>query len=268
MAQNKPKQNKEKKKTVYKIFWQLFALGWVIVIAFFAMLSWGWLGFMPSFEELENPKSNLATEVYSADGEILGFIGVENRSNVYFSDLSPNLVNALIATEDVRFFEHSGIDFRSLFRVLGKTIIGRDRSSGGGSTITQQLAKNLFPRERKSKLGLVHSKFKEWVVAVKLEHNYSKTEILSMYLNTVDFGSNSFGIKTAAKTFFGKTPANLTVEEAATLVGLLKAPTSYSPVLNHENSMRRRNVVMSQMVKAGFLTQEEFDEKKKQLLGL
>ena len=262
MAQNKPKQNKEKKRTVYKILWQLFALAWVVVIAFFAMLSWGWLGFMPSFEELENPKSNLATEVYSADGEILGFIGVENRSNVYFADLSPNLVNALIATEDVRFYEHSGIDFRSLFRVLGKTIISGDRSSGGGSTITQQLAKNLFPRERKSKLGLIHSKFKEWVVAVKLEHNYSKTEIISMYLNTVDFGSNSFGIKTASKTFFGKTPATLSVEEAATLVGLLKAPTSYSPVLNPENSMRRRNVVMSQMVKAGFLTQEEYDEKK------
>ena len=262
MAQNKPKQNKEKKRTVYKILWQLFALAWVVVIAFFAMLSWGWLGFMPSFEELENPKSNLATEVYSADGEILGFIGVENRSNVYFADLSPNLVNALIATEDVRFYEHSGIDFRSLFRVLGKTIISGDRSSGGGSTITQQLAKNLFPRERKSKLGLIHSKFKEWVVAVKLEHNYSKTEIISMYLNTVDFGSNSFGIKTASKTFFGKTPATLSVEEAATLVGLLKAPTSYSPVLNPENSMRRRNVVMNQMVKAGFLTQEEYDERK------
>ena len=226
------------------------------------MLSYGWFGFMPSFEELENPKSNLATEVYSSDGEILGFIGIENRSNVYFSDLSPNLVNALIATEDVRFYEHSGIDFRSLFRVLGKTIIGGDRSSGGGSTITQQLAKNLFPRERKSKLGLYLSKFKEWVVAVKLEHNYSKTEILAMYLNTVDFGSNSFGIKTAAKTFFDKTPSNLSIEEAATLVGLLKAPTTYSPILNPENSKHRRNVVMSQMVKAGFLTQEEYDKKK------
>ena len=156
----------------------------------------------------------------------------------------------MIATEDVRFFEHSGIDFRSLFRVLGKTIIGGDRSSGGGSTITQQLAKNLFPRERKSKFGLVYSKFKEWIVAVKLEHNYSKTEILAMYLNTVDFGSNAFGIKTAAKTFFDKTPSNLSIEEAATLVGLLKAPTTYSPVLNPDNSKHRRNVVMTQMIKA------------------
>lgn len=262
MAQNKPKQKKEKKKSLYKVLWKIFALTWIAVILFFVMLSYGWFGFMPSFEELENPKSNLATEVYSSDGEILGFIGIENRSNVYFSDLSPNLVNALIATEDVRFYEHSGIDFRSLFRVLGKTIIGGDRSSGGGSTITQQLAKNLFPRERKSKLGLYLSKFKEWVVSVKLEHNYSKTEILAMYLNTVDFGSNSFGIKTAAKTFFDKTPSNLSIEEAATLVGLLKAPTTYSPILNPENSKHRRNVVMSQMVKAGFLTQEEYDKKK------
>ncbi len=262
MAQNKPKQKKEKKKSLYKVLWKIFAITWIAVILFFVMLSYGWFGFMPSFEELENPKSNLATEVYSSDGEILGFIGIENRSNVYFSDLSPNLVNALIATEDVRFYEHSGIDFRSLFRVLGKTIIGGDRSSGGGSTITQQLAKNLFPRERKSKLGLYLSKFKEWVVAVKLEHNYSKTEILAMYLNTVDFGSNSFGIKTAAKTFFDKTPSNLSIEEAATLVGLLKAPTTYSPILNPENSKHRRNVVMSQMVKAGFLTQEEYDKKK------
>lgn len=262
MAQNKPKQKKEKKKSLYKVLWKIFAFAWIAVILFFVMLSYGWFGFMPSFEELENPKSNLATEVYSSDGEILGFIGIENRSNVYFSDLSPNLVNALIATEDVRFYEHSGIDFRSLFRVLGKTIIGGDRSSGGGSTITQQLAKNLFPRERKSKLGLYLSKFKEWVVAVKLEHNYSKTEILAMYLNTVDFGSNSFGIKTAAKTFFDKTPSNLSIEEAATLVGLLKAPTTYSPILNPENSKHRRNVVMSQMVKAGFLTQEEYDKKK------
>ena len=122
MAQNKPKQKKEKKKSLYKVLWKIFAITWIAVILFFVMLSYGWFGFMPSFEELENPKSNLATEVYSSDGEILGFIGIENRSNVYFSDLSPNLVNALIATEDVRFYEHSGIDFRSLFRVLGKRI--------------------------------------------------------------------------------------------------------------------------------------------------
>ncbi len=268
MAQNRGKQKGVKEGFKYKTLWKVFLLGWIVILLFFAMLSFGWLGFMPSFEELENPKSNLATEVYSSDGEILGFIGVENRSNIYFSDLSPNLINALIATEDVRFYEHSGIDFRSLFRVLGKTIIGGDRSSGGGSTITQQLAKNLFPRERKSKLGVIHSKLKEWVVAAKLEHNYSKTEILAMYLNTVDFGSNAFGIKTAAKTFFDKTPAELSIEESATLVGLLKAPTTYSPVLNPENSKQRRNVVMYQMIKAGFLSQEEYDDLKEKPIDL
>ncbi len=214
---------------------------------------------MPTFEELENPQSNLASEVISADGQILGFIGVENRSNVAYDEISPNVINALIATEDARFYEHSGIDLRSLGRVFAKTIIGRSSSSGGGSTITQQLAKNLFPRERKSKLGIAYSKFKEWIVAAKLEHNYSKNEILTMYLNTVDFGSNAFGIKTAAKTFFDKAPGELTVEEAAVLVGLLKAPSTYNPVRNPENALNRRNTVLSQMMKYDYLTQQQYD---------
>ena len=211
-----------------KILWRTFAGLWIFIFLFFTMLSLGWLGFMPSFEELENPRSLQASEVLSADGEVLGFIGVENRSNVTYDQISPNLINALVATEDVRFYKHSGIDSRSLFRVLFKTIIGRHGSSGGGSTITQQLAKNLFPRGKKSKIGVVFVKFKEWVVAVKLEHNYSKQEILAMYFNTVDFGSNAFGVKTASKTFFDKSPADLEVQEAALLVGLLKAPTTYS----------------------------------------
>ena len=173
--------NKQKK------LWYAFATLWVAIFLFFTLLSLGWLGFMPSFEQLENPESNQASEVLSEDGEVLGFIGIENRSNVTYDEISPNLINALIATEDARFFDHSGIDARSLGRVLFKTLIGRNRGSGGGSTITQQLAKNLFPREHKSKLGTVYSKFKEWVVAVKLEHNYSKQEIIAMYFNTVDF---------------------------------------------------------------------------------
>lgn len=237
--------------------WKAFWIFWSVVVVYFFLLSIGWLGFMPSFEELENPHSNQATEVIAADGEILGFIGIENRSNVTYDELSPNLVNALIATEDVRFYKHAGIDARSLGRVFFKTLLGRHSSSGGGSTITQQLAKNLFPREHKGKLGLIHSKFKEWVVAVKLEHNYSKQEILAMYFNTVDFGSNAYGIKTAAKTFFDKAPSELTVPEAATLVGLLKAPTTYSPVLNPDNSLRRRNTVLSQMNRYDFLTDDE-----------
>ena len=189
MAKKRIKVNSNTIRTA----WKIFAGVWIFIFLFYTLLSLGWLGFMPSFEELENPQSNQATEVLSADGEILGFIGIENRSNVTYDELSPNLVNALIATEDVRFYKHSGIDPRSLFRVFFKTLLGRHSSSGGGSTITQQLAKNLFPREHKGAVGTVFSKFKEWVVAVKLEHNYSKQEIIAMYFNTVDFGSNSFG---------------------------------------------------------------------------
>ena len=252
------KRNNNNSNTI-RTAWKIFAGVWGFIFLFFLLLSLGWLGFMPSFEQLENPESNQATEVISADGEILGFIGIENRSNVTYDELSPNLINALIATEDVRFYKHSGIDPRSLFRVFFKTLLGRHSSSGGGSTITQQLAKNLFPREHKGPIGTVFSKFKEWIVAVKLEHNYSKQEIIAMYFNTVDFGSNSFGIKTASKTFFDKTPAELSVPEAAMLVGLLKAPTAYSPILHPESALMRRNTVLSQMKRYNYLSEEEFE---------
>ena len=242
MAQYKSKKDKEKANARQgnkgvKAVWIIFGSFWVLLALIFTMLSLGWLGFMPSFEELENPRSNLASEVWSEDGQVLGYIGIENRSNLTYHQITAggtnlNLIHALVATEDVRFYDHAGIDARSLGRVFFKTLVGRHSSSGGGSTITQQLAKNLFPREKKSKMGLIYSKFKEWIVAVKLEHNYSKEEILAMYLNTVDFGSNAYGIETAAHTFFDKSPAELKVEEAAVLVGLLKAPTSYSPILN------------------------------------
>lgn len=270
MAQFQSKDKKTAKRNTSKgdkprylgIIWKMFGIFWSVVILFFFMLSMGWLGFMPSFEELENPNSNLATEVISDDGEVLGFIGVQNRSNVDFNEMSPNLINALIATEDVRFYKHSGIDPRSLARVFFKTLVGRHSGSGGGSTITQQLAKNLFPREKKGRLGIVYSKFKEWVVAVKLEHNYSKEEILAMYLNTVDFGSNAFGVKTACKTYFDKEPSKVTVPEAAVLVGLLKAPTAYSPIRNPERSLKRRNVVLGQMNRYKYLSDEEFETYK------
>ena len=258
----KKNSKRPKKKSPIKTLWKVFAGLWIFIILYFTMLSLGWLGFMPSFEELENPKSNQASEVISEDGVILGFIGIENRSNVSYDELSPNLINALIATEDVRFYKHSGVDARSLGRVFFKTLLGRHGSSGGGSTITQQLAKNLFPREHKNKLGLIHTKFKEWVVAIKLEHNYSKQEILAMYFNTVDFGSNAFGIKTAAKTFFDKAPSDLSVTEAAMLVGLLKAPTSYSPILHYDNALGRRNVVLGQMNRYDYLSDEDFEKFK------
>ena len=257
----KQQQTIENKKYV-KAMWIGYLSVLFCIVIFFAMLSFGWLGFMPTFEELENPKANIATEVSADNGELLGYIGLQNRSIVNYKDISPNMINALIATEDVRYREHSGIDARSLFRVLTKTVLGGHKSSGGGSTLTQQLAKNLFPREKKSFFGTIYAKLKEWVVAVKLERNYSKDEILSMYLNTVDYGSNAFGIKTAAHTFFSKQPSELEVEEAAVLVGLLKAPTTYNPVRNPENSINRRNTVLTQMEKYGFLTSEEAEAKK------
>lgn len=263
----KQQQNNDNKRYV-RIMWVSYLCVLFLIAIFFTMLSFGWLGFMPTFEELENPKANLATEVYADSGELLGYIGIQNRSNVNYKDISPNMINALIATEDARFREHSGIDARSLFRVLTKTILGGHKSSGGGSTLTQQLAKNLFPREKKSAVGTVYAKLKEWIVAIKLERNYSKDEILSMYLNTVDYGSNAFGIKAASHTFFTKLPSELEVEEAAVLVGLLKAPTTYNPVRNPENALKRRNTVLSQMEKYGYLTSEQMEAKSAQPIKL
>ncbi|MBO6118507.1 MAG: penicillin-binding protein [Bacteroidales bacterium] len=262
MAQYKETERRTKKQQSFtkyiKRMWITYGVLLGIVILFFMFLSFGWLGFMPSFEQLENPNSNLASEVVADGGELLGYIGIQNRTNVEYKDLPDNLINALKATEDVRFEKHSGIDSRSLFRVLFKTVLGGRSSSGGGSTITQQLAKNLFPREGKSRFSTPYYKLKEWVVAVKLERRYSKQEIISMYLNTVDFGSNSFGIKTASHTFFGKIPSELSVEEAAVLVGLLKAPTTYNPVRHPDKSTERRNTVLAQMKKYGFIDEDTY----------
>ena len=255
---NRKKPNKKKKKTkIIKRLWIIFGLGWVFIGLFFTLISLGWLGFMPSFEELENPKTNLATEIISEDGQVLGKYYVENRSNVPFNQLPKNLVNALVATEDIRYYNHSGIDGRALARAIVGTITFSNK--GGGSTITQQLAKNLFPRETdRTFIGVVFAKLKEWVVAVKLERNYSKDEIIAMYLNTVDFGNMSHGIKSASKTYFDKAPHELTTEESAMLIGMLKAPTRYNPRRNPENALNRRNTVLGQMHKYNFLTDEEF----------
>ena len=241
--------------------WWVFGGLWALLLLFFTFFSIGWLGVeIPSFEMLENPNSIQVSEVISDDGQVIGYIGIENRSDVTYDRLSPNLINALVATEDARFYHHSGIDLRSLGRVFFKTILGRKESAGGGSTVTQQLAKNLFKmRDLNRGHGLVATKFSEWVTAVKLEHTYSKQEILTMYFNTVDFGSNAFGIKTAAKTFFDKTPDKLDVDEAAILVGLLKAPTTYSPVLHPDRCKERRDVVLSQMNRYGYLSDEDLE---------
>jgi len=242
-----------------KVLWIAYASLIGLVLILFTFISLGALGFMPTFEELENPRSNLASEIYSSDQVLLGKYYIENRSNVHFEELSPNVVNALIATEDARFTDHSGIDVRSLFRVvLG--VFTRDRGAGGGSTITQQLAKNLFPRESDQSIAkVVITKFKEWITAVKLEHNYTKQEIIAMYLNTVDFGNQSYGIKSAARTYFNKTTDSLNIQESAMLIGLLKAPTRYSPTRNPENAMKRREVVLKQMKVNGFISEKQYD---------
>lgn len=241
-----------------KPFWILYFSGILILVLLFTFISMGWLGFMPSLADLENPETNQATEIYSCDGELLGKYYFENRSNCKFDEISPSLVNALIATEDARFYKHSGIDLRALFRVGFGLMTSNHK--GGGSTITQQLAKNLFPRDpNASKAKLVLTKFKEWVVAVKLEHEFSKNEIMALYFNTVDFGNNSMGIKSAAKTYFNKTPIELSPEESALLVGMLKAPTKYSPIRNPNSSKERRNTVLSQMNKYDYLTDAECD---------
>lgn len=263
MAETKEKAQNINFKKAVKLMWRIFAGTILFFILFFIGVSMGMLGPIPTFDELENPRSNLASEIYTSDGELLGKFYIENRTNVEYSNLPIHLVQALIATEDIRFDKHSGVDARGLLRVIFKTLIGGDTGSGGGSTITQQLAKNLFDRPKGlSKIQLIGIKFREWVTAVKLERNYSKEEIITMYLNTVDFGSQAFGINSASRTYFGKTPDSLLIEESAVLIGMLKAPTKYNPVRNPENSIKRRNVVLYQMYRYGFLTSAQFDSIK------
>ncbi len=219
---------------------------------------------MPSFSELENPEYYLAAEVLSEDGVMLGKISVENRTWTEFKDISPYLTNALIATEDIRYYRHSGIDIRGLGRAAIRTVL-LGQSTGGGSTITQQLAKQLYPRDtarnsslmRKIKLGV--SKFKEWQTAVKLERSYTKDEIITMYLNKFDFSFNAIGIRSAARVYFNTTPDSLNLQQAAVLVGMLKASTKYNPVRNKDLMLQRRNVVISQMAHYGFISSSVAD---------
>lgn len=255
-----PEKEKNKSGRSFLVFrlWIIYILSLMVVFLLFYGISRGWFGYMPSFEELENPESNLASEIYSSDGELLGTYYIENRSNVEYRDLPEHVVNALLAIEDIRFYGHAGVDFKALVRVAYGIITGNYK--GGGSTITQQLAKNLFPRKLGlSKSELVLRKLKEWVTATRLEKNYSKEEIIAMYFNTMDYGHQSFGIKSAAKTFFNKSVDSLSIEEGAVLVGVVNGPTYYSPVRNPDHSIQRRNLVLAQMRKYGYLTEEEYD---------
>jgi penicillin-binding protein 1A len=248
-------------------FWSLFSFPFLLIIILFILISRGMLGPMPSFSELENPEYNLAAEVYSEDGVLLGKISVENRTWTDYKDLSPYLVDALIATEDIRFYRHSGIDVRGLGRAAIRTIL-LGQNTGGGSTITQQLAKQLYPRDtsrssafaRKIKLGV--SKFKEWQTAVKLERSYTKDEIIAMYLNKYDFLYQAIGIRSAARVYFNTTPDSLKIEQAAVLVGMLQNSSAFNPKRYPERMTHKRNIVLSQMAKYGYIKPEVADSLK------
>ncbi|MDQ7947366.1 MAG: transglycosylase domain-containing protein [Pedobacter sp.] len=234
---------------------------------FIVLIGFGVFGEIPSFRAIEHPKSNEATEIISEDGKVLGTYFVKNRTNVNYSQISPNVINALIATEDIRFRSHSGIDFKRTFTIFFYALMGKKQ---GGSTITQQLALNLFSEEGREKNYFLRiiQKFQEWVIAVKLERNYTKEEIITMYLNTVDFGNQAYGIKSAARVYFNTTPDQLTIPQAAVLVGIQRGITRYSPTKNPERALTRRNTVMALMVKADLLTQAQFDAEKDKPLGL
>ena len=244
-------------KKYIKRFWIIVLGGFTSILLVFLFASWGIFGELPTFEELENPEKNLATEVISSDGVTLGKYAFKNRTPVGFSDLPENLVNALIATEDERFYEHSGIDFRGLARAIVK--LGK---GGGASTITQQLAKNLFNKGGSSStLKRLTQKVKEWIVATKLERQYTKNEIVAMYLNTQGFLFNAIGIRSASRIYFGKEPKNLDIQESAILVAMLKNPRQFNPnrEISKGKSLVRRNVVFAQMAKNEFITQKEKD---------
>ena len=244
-------------KKYIKRFWIIVLGGFASILLVFLLASWGIFGELPTFEELENPEKNLATEVISSDGVTLGKYAFKNRTPVGFSDLPENLVNALIATEDERFYEHSGIDFRGLARAIVK--LGK---GGGASTITQQLAKNLFNKGGSSStLKRLTQKVKEWIVATKLERQYTKNEIVAMYLNTQGFLFNAIGIRSASRIYFGKEPKDLDIQESAILVAMLKNPRQFNPnrEISKKKSLTRRNVVFAQMAKNEFITQEEKD---------
>lgn len=236
-----------------KLFWKYFFYGLGGIALFFLFASWGLLGSMPSFEDLENPDSNLATEIISADGVVIGKYFEKNRSQLKYSDLPKNLVQALVATEDARFYEHSGIDGRGTLRAI--LSFG---TSGGASTLTQQLAKQLFHGEGSKFLPFrIIQKAKEWIIAIRLERQYTKNEIIAMYCNVYDFGNNSVGVNSAAKTYFSKAPKDLTTEESAVLVGMFKNSGLYNPVKNPEGVRNRRNVVLKQMEKAEIITEAQ-----------
>jgi penicillin-binding protein 1A len=253
-------ENKTNQKKL-QILWISAGSVVLLTILFFLLIFHGALGYMPSFEDLENPKSLVASEIITTDNKILGkYYKEENRTLAQYKDISTNLIHALVATEDERFYNHSGIDLISFARAVKGIVTGT--SAGGGSTITQQLAKLLFPRESNSGLKLVIRKFREWVIAVKLERSYTKEEIITMYLNKFEFINGAFGVEVAAKTYFNTSPDSLSLEQAALLVGMLKNPFLYNPTRFENRSLQRRNVVLHQMLKNNYITRQQYDKAK------
>ena len=258
------------RKIFVRTLWTLLILAVAGVAFAFYSISEGWIGYMPPIEDLQNPINRFATQVISADGRVMGTWNYnrENRIMVDYTQLSPSLVKALVATEDVRFYDHSGIDFFALGRAVVKRGLMGQKSAGGGSTITQQLAKQLYSATAHSVLERMLQKPIEWVIAVQLERNYTKDEIITMYLNYFDFLHNAVGIKTAANTYFSKEPRDLTVTESAVLVGLCKNPSYFNPVRHPDRSLERRNVVLHQMMKAGYITEDDYAKYSAESLNL
>ncbi len=260
-SSKKPAEKKPRLKRSIRLLWRFFIGFFVIFIGLVTAINYGLMGYMPSMTELENPQSALSSDVYATDGTILGRYYVQDRSNCKYQDISRNVIDALLATEDERFYDHSGIDPIATVAIPFYMLIHKKR---GSSTITQQLAKNLFPRNTETVVTLPFVKLKEWVLAVKLERNLTKDEIITLYLNTVPFGDNVFGIRNAALTFYNKYPDSLKVDEAATLVGMLKGNTLYNPRRNPVRAKNRRNTVIDQMVKYGKISEQEADKIKAQ----
>ncbi len=258
------------RKFIVRFLWSLLVLTVLAVSLGFYSINEGWIGYMPPIEDLQNPINRFATQIISSDGKIMGTWNYnrENRIMVDYTQLSPSLVQALIATEDVRFYDHSGIDFFALGRAIVKRGLMGQKSAGGGSTITQQLAKQLYSETANSVMERVLQKPIEWVIAVRLERNYTKDEIIAMYLNYFDFLHNAVGIKIAANTYFSKEPKDLTVTESAVLVGLCKNPSYFNPVRHPERSLERRNVVLNQMKKAGYLSEDDYRKYSAEPLNL
>ncbi len=254
---NKKKKTKSGFGKMIALFWTLIFIPILLITLLFTLIAYEFLGYIPSWEELENPKNNVATQIISSDAKVLGTFFLENRTLVEYEDLSPNLVNALVATEDERFYEHSGVDTRSLARA----IINMGKK-GGGSTITQQLAKQLYHEPAKNKFDRILQKLNEWVIAVKLEKRYTKEEIITHYLNKFDFLNLAVGIHTAAHVYFNKSPKDLNMQEAATLVGMCKNPALYNPLKRKEKVRKRRNVVLFQMKRSNFINQAQYDSLK------